>query len=132
MITISRTIKRIKVEELNAEINRIFNEYAQDLKSVSKEVIHEYAKVLRDEVEGATPVSNRMSKHLKDGWKVTEETFTGGFEIKAFIHNTKKPGLVHLLELGTVKMSPRPMLVPAFNKVAPKIEQALANKITKI
>lgn len=86
---------KTKITELTAVIMKELKNYEkatiEDMREVGKEVAKEGAKILKETSPEKTGV-------YKKGWTVKETPTTKGCGF--VVHNSKKPGLTHLLEEG--------------------------------
>lgn len=84
------------VEEITGLMQEYANDVAEDMKIDAKEVAKEAVK----ELKATSPVGKGSRKgHYNKGW-----TYSVGkdsaYKIGITVHNSKKPGLAHLLEKG--------------------------------
>lgn len=77
------------------EIMEVLNEYNQEVADKVKDVLPDIAKEAAKKIKAGSPGEGRYAS----GWRAknTETTVMG---IKAVVHNSKAPGLPHLLEFG--------------------------------
>lgn len=95
--------RRVKVGEMAAEISKIMQEYANDVGDGVKETAKRVAKEGKIRLKSTSPEGRGSRKgHYKDGWtvKTVSEDSTS---TNLALHNSKKPGLTHLLEKGHAK-----------------------------
>lgn len=114
----------VTVEQLGDAISQEYDEYYKKVRKEQRKILREEAELARSMVEVRTPITDRNGKHLKHGWEVDDREVNG--ELIMTIHNTTKPGVVHLVELGTIRAKKvTPMLEPTFNIIEPKLIKRL-------
>ena len=87
----------ITPEQFQVEIQKILNEYSDDVSRKSEECVR---KVANKGAQTLRSVSPSRTGGYASGWGVTTEK--GRMDAVSIIHNKKKPGLPHLLEHGHV------------------------------
>ena len=91
--------KKVTIDNLNEEINKILEEYADDvynnLSIITKRIGQKGAQAIRNEAK-----KDFNGKKYASGWGVTTEQ--GRLYTTVIIHNKKQAGLAHLLEHGHV------------------------------
>lgn len=95
--------KKVKAGELASEISKIMQEYADGVGEGVKDTAKKVAKEGKLKLQSTSPEGRGSRKgHYKDGWtvKTISENSTN---INIALHNSKKPGLTHLLENGHAK-----------------------------
>lgn len=93
-------MKVVSIDDLAETIMDELNEYntlaASEMEEIAKEVAEEGAQKLKQ----ISPRGKGSRKgHYADGWTVMAER-TGIKKFRFTVHNSKKPGLTHLLENG--------------------------------
>lgn len=110
--------KKIRVDQLEAEINKIFKKYDEDLRlqeiNVMRKVCSAGAAAVRDSA------SNVITARYAKGWgyRTEEDRFT----VRGWIYHQEAPGLPHLLEHGHAmpnggRVEGRPHIAPVANEV---------------
>lgn len=93
--------KKVTLENLGKEINKIFEEYQEDIESnldeITKKVGKKGAQALKNESLAAFPDSKKHRKRYGSTW--TSRADKGRLYTTVTIYNSQ-PGLPHLLEYG--------------------------------
>ena len=122
--------KMTTIERLQADVQKVLQDYADDttktMKELTKEVAKKGAKALRSASASAYG-GGRYSK----GWKVTMEEDRLG--ATAVIHNTT-PGLPHLLEHGHAtrnggRVSGRTHIAPVEEELVEEFQKAVEAEV---
>lgn len=114
----------ISVDDLGKEIANTVAAYTKDVSQAIEVEVDRTAKEVRDEIENTAP--ERTGEYAK-GFSVKKDNSLG--KSNRIIYNRKKPGLVHLLELGHVKrggkgrVAAKPHLQTSYDKIVPKMEK---------
>lgn len=108
------------------------NDVAEDMKIDAKKVAKEAVK----ELKVTSPVGEGSRKgHYNKGW-----TYSVGkdsaYKIGITVHNSKKPGLAHLLEKGHAKrgggrVNSTPHISPVEQKVIENYEKRLKGRLSR-
>lgn len=94
---------KIQIDQLSSEISLTLQKYSTEVAQEMKGAAQETAKKGREMIREISPLGKGSKKgHYKEGWKVKRQSETGK-KIGIVIHNSKKPGLTHLLENGHAK-----------------------------
>lgn len=136
----SRGRRLVGVGDIVGEIMGLMQEYsndvAEDMKADAKEVAKEAVK----ELKATSPVGEGSRKgHYNKGW-----TYSVGkdsaYKIGITVHNSKKPGLAHLLEKGHAKrgggredddVKARVHISPVEQKVIEDYEKRLKERLSQ-
>ena len=90
--------QRVPVDKLSAAINKILEEYGDDVQynmnDIVKDITKQWAKTLRSQSRSAVGGTGKYAA----GW--TSQTETGRVSAQGTIYNKSLPGLPHLLEHG--------------------------------
>ena len=119
---------RVPLEQLQSSVEKILDEYVDDVDRKSKECVR---KVARSGVKALKGSSPSKSGKYASGW--TSEVEEGRMQATATLYNGKKPGLPHLLEHGhatrngTGRVFPP---TPAHPHIA-AVEETLVNEFEK-
>lgn len=115
---------KITVDNLAAEITMAVKEYTDDVsRAIEKELDTTSRKLVRT-IKETTAFKDKTGKYRK-GWIRKKDR--DGY----IIHNKNKPWLAHLLEFGHAKrggkgrVSARPHIRPAYDKLAPEMEKRI-------
>mgnify|MGYP001260787694 CR=1 FL=1 len=113
--------KFIKPEEMGVEISKLIGEYTKEVSESIEKEIDSTAKDMLREIRATAP--KKTGKYAK-GFAIKKDNLGGN--ATRIIYNKRKPGLVHLLELGHSKVgggrvSARPHLRPAYDKFEPQM-----------
>ena len=93
-------MSNVNVNELADAIANILNEYKDFAEDEMMEIAKEIAEEGKNKLKTVSPRGVGSKKgHYADGWRVTVER-KGNMKFSFVIHNSKKPGLTHLLENG--------------------------------
>ena len=87
----------ITPEQFQAEIQKILDEYSDEVSRKSEECVRKVANKGAKRLRSSSP---SRSGGYASGWSVKTEK--GRMDAVSIIHNKKKPGLPHLLEYGHV------------------------------
>ena len=114
----------ISADNLGKEIANTIAAYTKEVSEAVEAEVDRTAKEVRDEIKNTAP--ERTGEYAK-GFTVKKDNSAG--KSNRIIYNRKKPGLVHLLELGHVKrggkgrVAAKPHLQPSYDKIVPKFER---------
>lgn len=129
--------KLVGIGDMVGEIMGSMQEYAElcaeDVREVAKEVAKEAVK----ELKATSPVGEGSRKgHYNKGW-----TYSVGkdsaYKIGITVHNSKKPGLAHLLEKGHAKrgggrnVPGKEHISPVEQKVIENYEKRLKERLSR-
>lgn len=120
--------KTIDVSGLEAAFGSIVKDFERDVQTTSAKDIKAAAKVTQAELREDSPRSEGEGggKYAR-GWKTTLESDVLG-STTAVIHNTTKPSLTHLLEMGHGGPHPAPAyphIEPAFLQGKKELERRI-------
>lgn len=124
----------VGIGDMVGEIMSTMQEYAETCATDVKEVAKEVAKDAVKELKKTSPEGDGSKKgHYKSGW-----TYSVGrdsaYAIGVTIHNSKKPGLTHLLEKGHAKAGggrePGSVPVPPIVHITP-VEEKLGEEYVR-
>lgn len=133
----ARGRRLVGVGDMVGEIMSLMQEYsndvAEDMKADAKEVAKEAVK----ELKATSPVGEGSRKgHYNKGW-----TYSVGkdsaYKIGITVHNSKKPGLTHLLEKGHARrgggrdVPGKEHISPVEQKVIENYEKRLKERLSK-
>lgn len=128
--------KLVGIGDMVGEIMDSMQEYAELCAEDVREVAKEVAKDAVKELKKTSPEGSGSKKgHYKDGW-----TYSVGrdsaYKIGITIHNSKKPGLAHLLEKGHAKrgggrVNSAPHISPVEQKVIENYEKRLKERLSR-
>lgn len=121
------------VEEITGLMQEYANDVAEDMKIDAKEVAKEAVK----ELKATSPVGKGSRKgHYNKGW-----TYSVGkdsaYKIGITVHNSKKPGLAHLLEKGHARrgggrnVPGKEHISPVEQKVIENYEKRLKERLSR-
>ena len=115
---------RVKINNFEAELSKIMEEYAGNITEGTQKAVEEAAKVAKKEAKSGSPVGKR-GKYQK-GWSVKQKKTRLGAE--ATVYNRTDYQLTHLLEKGhALRGGGRTKAIP---HIAPAEQNAIEN-ITK-
>nr|DAY91500.1 MAG TPA: putative tail component [Caudoviricetes sp.] len=133
----SRGKRLIGVGDLAGEVMEALKEYEglceEEVKATVKEVAKEAVKELKSESPAGT---GSRKGHYKDGWKYSVDK-DSAYKIGVTVHNSKKPGVAHLLEKGHARrgggrdVKAIVHIAPVEEKVAKDYEKRLKEKLSK-
>ena len=87
--------------DFQEELRKILDEYGDEVSKAMDSVLIGVGRATTNKVKAASPKRNGG---YASGWNTRIER--GRLSIKVIIHNTKKPGLAHLLEKGHALYKP--------------------------
>ncbi len=91
---------KVTIDGMADAVENILTGYADELKAGVKQDAQAVAKQCVSQLKSTSPVGSGSKKgHYNAGWTSTIETETND-SINVVVHNSKKPGLAHLLENG--------------------------------
>lgn len=132
----SRGRRLVGVGDIVGEITGLMQEYANDVAEDMKIDAKEVAKEAVKELKTTSPVGEGSKKgHYNKGW-----TYSVGkdsaYKIGITVHNSKKPGLAHLLEKGHAKrgggrVNSAPHISPVEQKVIENYEKRLKERLSR-
>lgn len=115
---------RVKINNFEAELSKIMEEYAGNITEGTQKAVEEAAKVAKKEAKSGSPVGKR-GKYQK-GWAIKQKKTRLGAE--ATVYNRTDYQLTHLLEKGhALRGGGRTKAIP---HIAP-VEQNAIENITK-
>lgn len=100
MARVTQTVDISAVDKLEKEIKEILDEYADELNNNVALVVQEIARVGVNDLRANSRAKLKRSKKYAPGWRY--DIFRERLYTYAVIHNSKQPGLPHLLEYGHV------------------------------
>lgn len=132
----SRGRRLVGVGDIVGEIAGLMQEYANDVAEDMKIDAKKVAKEAVKELKVTSPVGEGSRKgHYNKGW-----TYSVGkdsaYKIGITVHNSKKPGLAHLLEKGHAKrgggrVNSTPHISPVEQKVIENYEKRLKGRLSR-
>ena len=124
---------RIKPEQLASAVMECLEEYSEDFSTEVKDAVMQVGKEGAQMLKGSSPV--RYGGYARS-WqhKVMSESADG---IESVIHNSRYPGLAHLLENGHAKrgggrVAGRTHIAPVEQYVIEKLEREIEARAGKI
>lgn len=121
------------VEEITGLMQEYANDVAEDMKIDAKEVAKEAVK----ELKATSPVGKGSRKgHYNKGWTYSVEK-DSAYKIGITVHNSKKPGLAHLLEKGHARrgggrnVPGKEHISPVEQKVIENYEKRLKERLSR-
>lgn len=127
--------KKIPVDRLAAEINKILTEYGEEVQEnvddAARRVTKAGAKAVRGNAQSTFRVGNGEKNYAK-GW--TSKFETGRLSAQGIIYNKDLPGLPHLLEHGHANRNGgrtpgRAHIAPVEQKIIEDFEKAVKKAI---
>ena len=129
--------KKIPIDRLAAEINKILTEYGNEVQEnvddAARRVTKAGAKAVRGNAQSTFRVGNGEKNYAK-GW--TSKFETGRLSAQGIIYNKDLPGLPHLLEHGHANRNGgrtpvpgRPHIAPVEQKIIEDFEKAVKKAI---
>lgn len=88
--------RRIKIDNFGTELQKILDDYGQNVTEKTRAAVLEAAKVAKQETKAGAPV--RKGKYRK-GWAVKEDA-SSRLRTEAIVYNRSRYQLAHLLEKG--------------------------------
>ena len=88
---------RSTVDTLAADIQKILDEYEEDVQNLSKEAVKKIGQKGVEALKSSSGVFGGTGKYASGWSSKVEETRMG---VRATLYNSKVPGLPHLLEYG--------------------------------
>ena len=136
----ARGRRLVGVGDMVGEIMDLMQEYSNDVAEDMKIDAKEVAKEAVKELKATSPVGEGSRKgHYNKGW-----TYSVGkdsaYKIGITVHNSKKPGLAHLLEKGHAKrgggrangdVKARVHITPVEQKVIESYEKRLRERLSR-
>ena len=125
--------KRIKMEQLGAEIEKTLKQYDEDLRlqeiNIVRKVCSSGAAAVRD--SSATTITPRYAR----GWGYKTEQ--DRFQVRGYIYHQQAPGLPHLLENGHAmpkggRVAGRPHIAPVANKLEKEFVDATVRGLGEV
>lgn len=127
--------KKIPIDRLSAEINKILTEYGNEVQEnvddAARRVTKAGAKAVRGNAQSTFRVGNGEKNYAK-GW--TSKFETGRLSAQGIIYNKDLPGLPHLLEHGHANRNGgrtpgRSHIAPVEQKIIKDFEEAVKKAI---
>lgn len=127
--------KKIPIDRLSAEINKILTEYGNEVQEnvddAARRVTKAGAKAVRGNAQSTFRVGNGEKNYAK-GW--TSKFETGRLSAQGIIYNKDLPGLPHLLEHGHANRNGgrtpgRAHIAPVEQKIIEDFEKAVKKAI---
>ena len=127
--------KKIPVDRLSAEINKILTEYGNEVQEnvddAARRVTKAGAKAVRGNAQSTFRIGNGEKNYAK-GW--TSKFETGRLSAQGIIYNKDLPGLPHLLEHGHAnrnggRTAGREHIAPVEQKIIEDFEKAVKKAI---
>lgn len=122
---------KVTIDNLASEIQRILDEYGEDVTNLTEETVKEVAKTGAKAVKSASGIFGGTGKYAS-GW--TSQVEGGRLNTKATIYNGKTPGLPHLLEFGHAKrgggrVGGRTHIAPVEQEIIDTIQREIEAKL---
>lgn len=119
-------------DQLQAAINKVLKEYADDVTMSVKDLSKEFAKKGAKAVTAAARQNFGGSGEYASGW--TSQYEENRYSAQGIIYNKKVPGLPHLLEHGHAKrgggrVAGRVHIAPVEEQLVTEFEKAVKNDI---
>ena len=111
----------VPLEKLGDAFAVILDNYKEKIDKNNEKIVRKIGKETAEDLKQTSPKRNSGEKQYAEGWKSTLERDGYGSAI-AHVHNTTKPGLTHLLELGHGGSDP----APAYPHIAPAGRRGIA------
>ena len=128
--------KKIPIDRLSAEINKILTEYGDEVQEnvndAARRVTKSGAKAVKGNAQSTFIISKNKEKNYAKGW--TSKFETGRLSAQGIIYNKDLPGLPHLLEKGHAKRNGgrtdgRPHIAPVEQKLIEDFVKAVKEAI---
>lgn len=124
--------KKIPIDRLSAEINKILTEYGEDVQRDVDEAAAKVTKAGVRAVKGNSRSTFGGSGKYASGW--TSKFEKGRLSSQGIIYNATVPGLPHLLEHGHANRNGgrtpgRSHIAPVEQKIIKDFEEAVKNSI---
>ena len=124
--------KKIPIDRLSAEINKILTEYGEDVQENVDEAAAKVTKAGVKAVRGNASSTFGGSGKYASGW--TSKFEKGRLSSQGIIYNATVPGLPHLLEHGHAnrnggRTAGRAHIAPVEQKIIKDFEEAVKNSI---
>lgn len=118
--------RRIKIDNFGAELQKILDDYGQNVIEKTRAAVLEAAKVAKQETQAGAPV---RSGAYRKGWAVKEDA-SSRLRTEAIVHNRTRYQLAHLLEKGHAKagggrVDPIVHIKPAEENAIKNMEEAM-------
>lgn len=123
--------KRTPIDKLAISVEKILEEYGEDVASNTIEIVESAAKAGVKALKANSKATFGGTGAYASGW--TSKVEKDRLKATAILYN-KKPGLPHLLENGHAKrgggrVSGRPHIAPVEQELATKIQSELESKL---
>ena len=113
--------------------NDITNELVHQVSEVTEKALDAGAKVMKDELERASPYMDHNGEHLKNSWSIKTQyrkrRYVGS--TKRVKYGNKRPPLTNILEYGK-NSKHRGFMRRAFNRVKPQIIEAMTKTLKEV
>lgn len=90
----------IQISSFSKEIQKILEEYGEDVQRVADEEVVEISKEAVKKLKATSPKRDKNSSGYAKGWKMKKKDTR--FGIETTVYNSTHGWLVHLLENGTL------------------------------
>lgn len=84
--------------DFSDKLKKILDKYGDDVTEATKLLVKKSGDEARNELKATSPRSTKPYTHYADGWTARLEWSPLGATV--IVHQSKKPGLTHLLENG--------------------------------
>lgn len=119
---------KIKVGELASQINKLMEEFNEEVIEATKTAVETVAKESKEEIKANSRVD---TGRYQKGWRTKTTTDTPTQTVVS-IYNANAPGLVHLLEDGHKTVNGRrTVALPHVKPVEEKLEERLMSETLK-
>ncbi len=117
--------KKISIEQLQAEVQNIVKEYADDVEQCLDLASTQYAKIAKRELQETSPA---RTGHYAKGWAYRKSN--SKHKKGAIVHNASSYQLTHLLEHGhALRNGGRAKAIPHIKPVEEKISQDFVTEV---
>ena len=124
--------KRITVDQLTVEVNKILEKYGDDVKDNVNNIVKDITRKGATALKGESRSTFGGTGKYASGW--TSQTETGRFSAQGTIYNGSVPGLPHLLEHGHAnrgggRTPGRVHIAPVEEKLVREFESKVKSKL---
>lgn len=118
--------RRVKIDNFGAELQKILDDYGDNVTEKTRAAVLEAAKVAKQETKAGAPV--RKGKY-RSGWAVKEDAVSR-LRTEAVVYNRSRYQLAHLLEKGHAsrnggRVAARVHIKPAEEHAIKNMEEAI-------
>ena len=122
--------RRIKIDNFGAELEKILEDYGQNVTEKTRAAVLEAAKVAKQETKAGAPVrKGKGGGEYRKGWAVKEDA-ASRLRTEAIVYNRSRYQLAHLLEKGHAsrnggRVAARVHIKPAEEHAIKNMEEAI-------